>query len=335
VRTATAPVVRTDLTNTAQVPGALSFAGAYAITNQLAGTAYTALPAPGRLLRRGQEIYEVDGNSVFLFYGIRPAWRALAEGVADGADVRQLDKNLIALGYANTSDLTVSDAFTWATAQAVERWQSATGQLVTGTVALGQIAYAPGPIRVASTSVIPGAAPQPGATVLTGTSATPVVLAQLPVGQEYLVKRGDRVSVTLPDGVTTAPGVVVAISAQASASSDQQGSGAGPSTPSQGQGQSPGQPTVQVMVRLVHPGAAGNLDQAPVTVNIVSARASNVLAVPVNALVALSGGGYAVTVVHGSASHLVAVQTGLMTSTLVQVSGAGLSQGELVQVPAS
>jgi hypothetical protein len=67
----------------------------------------------------------------------------------------------------------------------------------------------------------------------------------------------------------------------------------------------------------------------------VSAQASNVLAVPVNALVALAGGGYAVQVVHGSASHLVAVQTGLITSTQVQVSGPGLSPGVLVQVPAS
>jgi hypothetical protein len=91
---------------------------------------------------------------------------------------------------------------------------------------------------------------------------------------------------------------------------------------------------VQVTIRLLHPGAAGNLDQAPVTVNIVSAQANNVLAVPVNALVALAGGGYAVTVVHGSSSHLVAVQTGLITSSEVQVSGAGLSPGERVQVPA-
>jgi hypothetical protein len=332
-RLATAQVIRTDLTNTTQVSGALSFAGSYVITNELAGTAYTWLPAPGHVVRRGQKLYEVDGNPIFLFYGARPAWRALSVGVTDGLDVRQLNQNLIALGYASSADLTVSDAFTWATAAAVERWQAATGQLVTGTVSLGQIAFAPGPIRIASSSVTPGAAVQAGAAVLTATSPTAVVLAQLPVGQEYLVKRGDRVSVTLPDGVTTAPGVVVAISAEANANSGQQGNGQ-PPTPSQTQGPDGSQPTVQVTVRLVHPRAAGNLDQAPVTVNIVSAEAVNVLAVPVNALVALGGGGYAVAVVHGSSSHLVAVQTGLITSSQVQVSGAGLSQGELVQVPA-
>ena len=54
-------------------------------------------------------------------------------------------------------------------------------------------------------------------------------------------------------------------------------------------------------VRLIQPAAAGHLDQAPVSVNIVSAQARDVLAVPVSALVALAGGGYAVEVVQGGA----------------------------------
>ena len=53
-------------------------------------------------------------------------------------------------------------------------------------------------------------------------------------------------------------------------------------------------------VRLVHPLTTGNLDQAPVSVSIVSAQGHDVLAVPISALVALAGGGYAVEVVHGS-----------------------------------
>jgi hypothetical protein len=91
---------------------------------------------------------------------------------------------------------------------------------------------------------------------------------------------------------------------------------------------------VPVTVRLAHPRLAGHLDQAPVIVNIVSARARNVLAVPVNALVALAGGGYAVQVVQGRTAHLVAVHTGLFGSTLVQVSGSGLHPGVRVEVPA-
>jgi hypothetical protein len=92
---------------------------------------------------------------------------------------------------------------------------------------------------------------------------------------------------------------------------------------------------VTITVRLTHPDAAGNLDQAPVTVSIVSAQARGVLAVPISALVALAGGGYAVEVASGGAGHLVAVQTGLFSQTLVQVSGAGLTVGTRVEVPAS
>jgi hypothetical protein len=103
-------------------------------------------------------------------------------------------------------------------------------------------------------------------------------------------------------------------------------------------GQSPGgatPATVTLRVRLFDPRAAGSVDAAPVTVNITSARARHVLAVPVSALVALAGGGYAVEVIDRSARRLVPVQTGLFANTRVQVSGQGLTAGARVQVPAS
>ena len=90
-----------------------------------------------------------------------------------------------------------------------------------------------------------------------------------------------------------------------------------------------------MIVRLARLAAAGHLDQAPVTVSIVSAQVRDVLAVPVGALVALAGGGYAVEVMRGSGGHLVAVQTGLFAQTLVQVSGPGLIAGQRVEVPSS
>ena len=336
VATSSAPVVRADLTNTVQVPGTLGYADTRTIVNQAAGTAFTALPGPGAVVRRGQALYEVDGVPVILFYGARPAWRSLYAGVTAGPDVTQLDRNLIALGFGG--GLTVSGSFTAATAYAVGRWQAARGLPVTGTVPLGQIAYAPGALRVTAVTTVPGAPPQPGTGVLTATSTVPVVLAQVPVSQEYLVRAADDVTVTLPDGVTATPGTVTAVTpvasaaagngpgqAQGQAAAQAAGQGAGPAT---------GQATVQVTIRLGRPAAAGRLDQAPVTVGIVSARARGVLAVPVSALVALAGGGYAVEVAHGAGRRLVAVRTGLFAQTLVQVSGPGLAAGQRVEVPA-
>ena len=329
VTVASAPVVRTDLTNTAQVSGSIGYAGSYAIVNQEQGTAYTALPGVGATVRRGQELYEVDGTPVFLFYGGTPEWRPLSAGVAPGRDVAQLNRNLIALGYG--AGLSDSEYFTGATAYAVELWQEARGLPVTGTVPLGQVAYAPGPLRVTGVTPDLGAVPQPGSQLLTATSTVPVVTAAVPVSQEYLVKAGDHVTVTLPDGVTTTPGVITSVSSVASAA---QSGGSGPS-PGPGGGGQGGEATVQVTVQLTNLRATGNLDQAPVTVNIVSAQARGVLAVPISALVALAGGGYAVDIVQGGTVRLVAVQTGLFSNTLVQVSGAGLAAGLNVEVPQS
>jgi hypothetical protein len=334
VTVASAPVARTDLTNTIQVSGSITYAGSYAIVNQEQGTAYTALPGVGATIRRGQELYAVDGTPVFLFYGGMPEWRLLSAGVAPGRDVAQLNRNLIALGYG--VGLSDSEYFTGATAYATELWQAARGLPVTGTVPLGQVAYAPGPLRITGVTPVLGSPPQPGLGVLTATSPVPVVIAQVPVGQEYLVKVGDSVTVTLPDGVTTTPGAVTSIASVASSGGGSSGAAPGQSPgPGPGNASTTGQDAVQMTVRLTHPGATGRLDQAPVSVNIISAQVRGVLAVPVSALVALAGGGYAVDVVQGGTVHLVAVQTGLFSQTLVQVSGAGLAAGMRVQVPSS
>jgi hypothetical protein len=123
--------------------------------------------------------------------------------------------------------------------------------------------------------------------------------------------------------VVTSVGHVATV---ASASGDQgPGGGGGPPPPA----------TITLRVRLFNPRAGGAVDAAPVTVNITSARVRDVLAVPVSALVALAGGGYAVEVGEGPSRRLVPVQTGLFASTRVQVSGRGLAPGQRVQVPAA
>ncbi len=65
-------------------------------------------------------------------------------------------------------------------------------------------------------------------------------------------------------------------------------------------------------------------------VSITTASVKDALVVPVNALLALGSGGYAVEAVGaGGAHHLVAVQLGLFDDAdgLVQVTGCGLAPG--------
>jgi peptidoglycan hydrolase-like protein with peptidoglycan-binding domain len=242
--------------------------------------------------------------------------------------VAQLEANLVRLGYADRSVLTIDRHYTWQTAAALRRWQTALGVTVTGTLAPGDVAYAPGPLRVAQVAAKLGGTPQPGQPVVTGTTTVRQVSAPLPVTLEYLVHAGDRVTVTLPDGSSTAPGVVTSVghvATVASTSGDQGPGGGGQPQPA----------TITLRVRLNNPRAGGAIDAAPVTVNITSDRARNVLAVPVSALVALAGGGYAVEVIDGPSRRLVPVQTGLFANTRVQVTGRGLAPGKRVQVPAA
>lgn len=323
VPTSTATVVRTDLVDTVSMNGTLGYAGSYTIANQ-AGGVYTALPALGAVIRRGQALYEVDGRRIVLFYGARPGWRTLSLGVPDGPDVAQLKQNLVALGFAS---VTVTDHFDLATYYAVRRWQAALGVTVTGTVALSDVVYAAGPIRVDNVQGVLGGPAQPGA-VLQATGTEPIVNLSVPVTQEYLAKVGDRVSVTLPDGVTSVAGTITSESAVATQAGDSQNAGPGPT----GDPNAPA--NVSASVRLANAGAAAAYDQAPVTVRITDQSVRGVLAVPINALVALAGGGYGVWVVRHGARTLVGVHTGLFSDTLVQVSG-DIQPGMTVEVPAS
>jgi len=96
------------------------------------------------------------------------------------------------------------------------------------------------------------------------------------------------------------------------------------------------QVTIGATVTFDSPDAVAAVDQAPVTVDITTQSAPGVLAVPVNALLALAGGGYGVEVVGPGGQHrLLAVQTGIYDNSRVQVSGTGLTEGMTVVVPAS
>jgi hypothetical protein len=357
VPTGTATVARTEVVERQQVAGTLGYGDSVTVPGQSQGGGssgaggggsgaggggqtqdgiVTRLPAVGAVIGRGRAIYEVDGQPVPLWYGSRPAWRAFQLGMTDGPDVRQLEANLVALGFDPDRAITVDRHYSWATVAAVKRWQQASGRARTGAVQLGQVVFLPGPIRVATVPATAGAPLPAGTAILTATSTRPQVTVALDPAMRQQVRRGDRVEVTLPDGKTTRGTVATVgrVATQPSTGSGQNGSeGQGQG----GSGSSSGQATVQVTVRLANPRAAGGLDQAPVQVAITTQAAKGVLAVPISALLAQPGGGYAVQVLQGGSRRLVAVRTGLFDETagLVEVAGAGLAEGQRVEVPAS
>jgi hypothetical protein len=324
---ATQSVTRQDLSATTPVTATLGYAGSYPVTGQGSGT-LTWLPSPGRVIGQGQALYRTgNGSPVVLMYGSVPDWRNLDDGTT-GADVSQLNHDLVALGYASRADVVALgwDYYSWETAQAIQELEGHLGVSgPPGSLSLGQVVFEPEALRVAQvTGQLGGPANGP---VLTATSDLHVVTIQLDASQQSQVQAGDKVTVTLPDGAVT-PGVVSSVGTVATTTS---GQGQGTIT------------TIPVQVKLTHPGAAGSLDQAPVTVYITTASVQNALAVPVTALVAQvrgegeAGGGYDVEVVEpGNTRRWVPVTPGIFddNSGLVQVTGA-LAPGQSVVVAAS
>jgi Putative peptidoglycan binding domain len=173
----------------------------------------------------------------------------------------------------------------------------------------------------AATSGSDGGATSASTEVLTTTSTHPEVTVDLDTSKQELAKKASKVSLELPSGGTTT-GVVRSVGTVAkSSSSDSQSSGGTTSSSSS----SSSDATVTVTIWLSS--RSTGLDQAPVTVKFQSSKRKDVLAIPVTALLARSGGTYAVEVRDGSQRRLLKVEPGLYTSGDVEISGSGLREG--------
>jgi hypothetical protein len=324
--TSTTTVQVQDISSQTQVSATLEYAGSYNVVNQAQGTV-TSLPAIGQVVSEGQVLYDVSGSPVVLLYGTTPAYRTLSEGATDtatsGADVENLNYDLVALGYLTSAEVgsEVRDFTSW-TKVGVEKLQAALGVTQNGMLGLGQVVFLPSAARITSlgANTIVGGSAQPGQQIMSATSTGRVVSIALDAAQQGEVAAGDKVSITLPNGQTT-PGTVTSVGTVAT-------------TPSSGSGS----PTITVLVTPDNPAATGTLDQAPVEVSITQNSAKNAFVVPVDALLALSSGGYALEVVSSTGTHsLEPVTTGIFddASGTVQVSGSGVAAGQRIVIPAT
>ena len=318
--TATASVERRDLVQYETVDGTLGYDDSRTLYAQAAGTV-TALRASGSVVRRGGALYWVDSKPVTLLYGSVPMWRPLNVSSADGADIRELEQNLVALGYDPYGAVAVDDDWTSATTAAVKRWQDDLGVAKTGMVAPGDVVFLPGARRVGQLKATVGAPLQPGAELMETTSTKRIVTIDLDADKQALVKKGDRVAVDLPDG-STIHGRIASVGKVAQSTQD-------PDTGEQGT------PTIEVRVAPVRGAKTGAYDEAPVDVSLAKESAKNVLSVPVEALLALAEGGYAVEVVNADGStRLVPVEPGMYADSFVEITGTDLKRGTKVVVPA-
>lgn len=273
----------------------------------------TWLPAEGDVIKRGQTVYSVDENKVPLLYGSTPLYRTLDVG-AEGKDVQLLESNLAALGYTG---FTVDQEYTSATADAVKAWQEDLGSEETGKVAAGDAVVVAGARRIAEVKAARGA-PASGA-VLTWTGTERLVTVDLDTQYEDLVKEGSRATVTLPNG-TRADATVTSVGNAATARPAESGGSSDTAT-------------LPVTLSVKDQKELGRYQAAPVDVTLAAETRRNVLAVPVNALVARKGGGYAVQAFTAGGVENLPVKPGLFANGMVEVSGDGITEGLKVGIP--
>lgn len=319
---ATARVERRDLVVRESLEGSLGYADARVLASAVPGTV-TALAPEGSTVRRGGVLYALDGRATRLLYGSVPAWRTLRQGVSDGRDVRQLEQNLVALGYDPDGAIDVDDHFDSATAAAVRRWEKARGITADGVVELGEVVFLPGPRRIGEHRVSVGTVVQPGTELTETTSTRQVVTVKLDARRQDLVRTGDRVTVELPDG-RTVRGRVTEVGRVAQTDE----TGQAQSEEGEGDEQEP-----YVLVTVTLDSRVRSFDQAPVDVHVAKERKGDVLAVPVEAILALAGGGYAVEVVEDGVRRLVPVRLGTFADGYVEIEGRGVREGMRVAVP--
>jgi hypothetical protein len=317
-----------DISSQTSVSGTLGYSGTYSVVNQQQGT-ITWLPAVGQVVSEGQILYGVSEDPVVLLYGTTPAFRTLSEGATDsassGPDVAELNYDLVALGYLTSADIAAEPSdFTAYTKEGVQELQAALGVPQNGVFTLGQVVFLPSAARITALgqNAVLGGLAQPGSQILTASSTSRVVTINLNADQQGDVKVGDKVTITLPSGQNTT-GTVTSVGTVATSSGGDNGGSA---------------PTITVLVALDSPTTAGSLDQAPVQVSITASSVKNAFIVPVDALLPLATGGYALEVVGARGVHtLEPVTLGLFddANEQVQVSGPGVAAGQRIVIPAS
>lgn len=308
----TVALTRGDLIDTETLEGHLRYQDPSVIYVATGGVV-TRLPEQGASIARGGPLLELNGAPIVLLYGDRPAWRPLLEGAGDGPDIAQLETNLSDLGFDPDAEMEIDEEFTAETTAAVERWQADVGLPDDGAVALGQIFFENGPVRVGHLLTEVGATVGPGAPVFETSSTDREIAVMLEIDQQDLVAEGDSVVIVLPDDTET-PGTISSISNVAVTD---------PLT---------GNQTLEMIIAFNQVADATAFEQAVVDVEIISEQVLDVLLSPVEAVLALAEGGYAVEVIEGDTSRLVAVELGKFADGLVQITG-DVREGDLVAVP--
>ncbi len=309
-----AQVTRRDLVQTKSLPGTLGYGEQRPFPTNTSGIV-TAVPAEGDVIGFGEVLFRIDDEPVLLFEGSIPQFRGFTSNMSDGADVEQLERNLERYGYADDVDLTVDQDFTAITRDVIEEMQRQLGIDDTGRIELGRVVFSSGPVRIGEVHVELGQTVSPQTVLVSVTDSEQRITVDVDAEDRSLVSTGTAVDIELPDGTAVA-GTISAVAAVATRAVNQQNGAAE-------------DPTIEVTVDFAGNPPEDIFDAAPVDVVVTEEVTSDVLTVPVPALIARSGGGHAVELVVDGGTQLIEVELGDFVDEIVEVRG-DLREGDSV-----
>lgn len=304
----TGEVTRGDISERVRTTGRLGLGATTDIGSSLPGTV-TWIAEDGSTVERGGELFRIDDFPVVLLLGALPAWRPFASGMESGRDVLQLEQNLRDLGYF---DHEPNEKFTWATTEAIMAWQEDRGLDRTGQLPLGSVVFETGAVRIVS-SVSAVGSPGGGA-IVSVAGTTKILTVDLDPALSGSAQVGTSVDVALPNGGTTSATISTVGSPVERETSESKAL------------------RIPLVLTLDDPAATGDLIEVSVAVDFVKVLATDVLRVPVAALLAGPDGATEIEVLNGSKISTHRVELGASGDGLIEVSGEGISEGDQVVV---
>ena len=304
---ATATVERRDLVEVAELDGSVGHGEPWPLAVAPGGIV-TWAPPEGTVVRPGEVVLRVDDQPVHLAEGDVPMYRELgpASPRLEGPDVAQLQRFLVAAGFDDEGRLEVDGVLGSATARALEDWQQAVGLPETGRIDRSRLVFVPDAVRVDETLRLGTELGE-----LTVTEAQATITATVASAQSGYVVEGVPAEIGTDGGAV--PGTVVAV--------EEVDDGAGGSS---------------TVATIAPDGDMGDIGETDDEVDVVIRHevASDVLAVPARALLALAEGGWAVEVVAADGTTtLVGVELGEVVDGTVEITGE-VAEGDQVVVPA-
>lgn len=202
---ATTVVARRTLEERVVTRGVTGFVPAGELRIAASGRVTKVLLGQGGLVEEGDAVVVVDGRAVVVVSGVDPLWRDLARN-SRGADVASLQGLLVAMGLL---EMEPDGRFGASTEAAVRRWQERFGFVVVdGVFRMGDIVVGDWPLRVSQVRVDVGDFVQAGASLAGLTSLEPGVTIELLPSARLLVAEGAVVRVEVSATGIVATGVL-------------------------------------------------------------------------------------------------------------------------------